>query len=122
MGTGETRVQGIFISDWQLLQALAIHLNLGYEVAPGDSELNNFRAIAGLDAALIKNLTLAADVLGRWEPNGDGIGDTILDLAVGTKWNLWRNTVLSANVQVPLNRNEGLRSDLIWFVGLENTY
>ena len=62
------------------------------------------------------------DLLGRWEPSGDNVGDHLIDIAVGGKANVYRSLVLVSNFIVPLNRNEGLRPDFIWALGLEYTF
>jgi hypothetical protein len=67
-------------------------------------------------------VTAAVEVLGRWEPDGDGIGDNTVDLALGAKWNIFGTFLLNANIQLPLNRNEGLRPNVIWTLGIENTF
>lgn len=121
LGTGETNVKALLVAS----RAFGIwtpHTNLGFELSTEGSSQYNLRYILGVDARLLPSLTAAAEILGRWEPWGDGIGDHTADLAVGLKWNLYRSLLLSGNVQIPLNRNEGLRADVIWSVGLEYTF
>ena len=95
---------------------------MGYEVTTGGSEQYNLRYLVGLDARVHPRLTVAADVIGRWEPQGDGIGDHIVDLALGVKWNPFGAFLLNGNVQLPLNKSEGLRADVIWTIGIEYTF
>lgn len=117
LGTGETNVLGLFVAS-RTYGSVTPHLNLGYEVST-DSDQNNLRYFVGGDWAVSPSVTLALDVFGRWEPNGDEVGDHIVDLAVGAKWNAVGDLLLTGNIQVPINRNEGLRPDFVWTVGLE---
>ena len=120
LGTGETNLLGLLVAS-QSFDRVTPHLNLGYEVTT-DPEQNNLRYAAGFDARLSPELTAAVDAFGRWEPAGDGIGDHTVDLAFGIKWNPFGRFLLNANVQVPLNINEGLRADVIWTIGTEMTF
>jgi hypothetical protein len=121
LGTGDTNLRALLVAS-RSFGLLTPHANLGYEWTTEGSEQNNVRYVAGLDARVHRSLTVAADVLGRWEPSGDGVGDHIVDLALGAKWNVFRTFLLNANVQLPLNRGEGLRPNVIWTVGIENTF
>ena len=120
LGTGETDVVGLFVAS-KRVGKFTPHVNLGYEWST-DSELSNVRYVVGFDATAHPRLSLAAELLGRWEPNGDGIGDSIIDLAVGGKWNPVGTLVFGANARFPLNKDEGLRSDVIWTLGVESTF
>lgn len=117
LGTGETDVLGLLVASKTFGQVTP-HLNLGYEVST-ESELSNVRYVAGFDFAAHEKLTLAFGVLGRWEPAGDDIGDHLVDLAMGVKWNPVADLILSANLQVPLNWNEGLRPTAVGTLGIE---
>lgn len=121
LGTGETRLMAM-VAVSKAYGAVTPHLNLGYEWVPGDSELSSLRYIAGVDVAVDPKLTLAGDVLGRWEPDGDGVGDSVIDGAVGFKYAAMDTLILSFSLMFPLNRDEGLRADLIWTVGVEFTF
>ncbi len=120
MGTGETNVLALLIASRTLVR-FTPHVNLGYEWS-SDSELSNVRYVGGFDYALHSRLTVAADLLGRWEPEGDDVGDHTLDLALGAKWNPIETLIFSGNVLFPLNPNEGLRADVIWSLGVEMTF
>lgn len=120
LGTGETNVLGLLVAS-RTFGPVTPHVNLGYEFST-DSTQSNARYVLGFDAQMLPTLTLAFDVLGRWEHDGDGIGDHLLDFAVGAKWNLFRVLPVSANVLLPLNKDEGLRADVIWTVGIEYTF
>jgi hypothetical protein len=121
LGTGETDFLGLLVVS-RTIGPVTPHLNLGYEVTTAGSEEHNLRYVVGLDGVPHPRVALALEILGRWEPDGDGIGDHLVDLAVGGKWNLFRTFVLSANVQIPLNRDSGLRADVIWSLGAEYTF
>jgi hypothetical protein len=121
LGTGDTNFRALLVAS-RSFGLLTPHVNFGYEVTTGGSEQNNVRYVAGLDARVHPRLTLAADVIGRWEPNGDGIGDNTLDLGLGAKVNIFQTFLLNGIVQLPLNRNDGLRANVIWTVGVEYTF
>ena len=119
---GETTYLGLLVAsvriDW-----FSPHVNVGYEVATGNSdELNNFRYLVGFDAMITEQLTGAAAVLGRYHPDGSGDRD-LVDLAVGAKWDVLNiQAPFTANVLIPLNKNTGLRPDFTWSVGWEITF
>jgi hypothetical protein len=121
LGTGETNFLPMLVAS-KTYGFLTPHLNVGYEMTTGPRSDDNLRYIAGFDALLHPRLTFATDVLGRWEPSGNGIGDNIVDLALGLKWNPVGSFLVSGNVQLPLNRNEGLRANVIWSLGVEYTF
>jgi hypothetical protein len=121
LGTGETNVLALLVAS-RTVGRFTPHLNLGYEVTTGGSDQDNLRYIAGVDARVHPRLTAAVDILGRWEPDGDGIGDHIVDIALGVKWNPVGAFLVSGNVMLPLNKDEGLRADVIWTIGVEYTF
>jgi hypothetical protein len=121
LGTGETNLLGLLAAS-KTLGPVTPHVNVGYEITTGSSELNNARYVGGFDARLHPRLTTAVDVLGRWEPDGDGIGDHLVDAAVGAKWNVSGATLVSGFILLPLNRNDGLRPDVVWGIGIETTF
>jgi hypothetical protein len=121
LGTGETNVKGLVVAsrtfDW-----ITPHANLGFEWSSEGTEEYNVRYVLGADARALASLTLALELLGRWKPDGNGVGDHTVDAALGLKWNPWRSLVVGGGVQVPINRDEGLRADVIWTVGAEYTF
>ena len=121
LGTGDWRGMMMLVAD-HTYGRFSPHLNLGYEIVGGNHTLSNFRYIAGFDARVHPRATAVIDLLGRWEPEGDGIGDNLIDAAIGGKFNAWRSLVLVANFIVPLNRNVGLRPDFVWALGVEYTF
>jgi hypothetical protein len=127
LGTGETDFMALLIASRSFGPGAETpwftpHVNLGFEWTTGSSSQNNMRYVLGFDARVHERLTIAIDSIGRWRPRGDGIGNHIIDLALGAKWNPVRDFILNAGVQLPLNKSEGLRPNLIWTVGAEYTF
>ena len=121
LGTGHTNFLPMLVAS-KTYAFITPHLNVGYEMTTGPRSDDNLRYVAGFDMRLHPRLTFATDVLGRWEPNGNGTGDNIVDLALGLKWNPFGSFLIGGNVQVPINKNEGLRANVIWTLGLEYTF
>ena len=121
LGSGEAQFQGLAVVSRQF-DWFTPHLNLGYEVTTGSSEQDNLRYVAGFDAKLSSSVTTAYDVIGRWEPNGDDIGDHTVDIAIGAKWDPFDLVPLNVNFVVPVNKDSGLRTDFTWTIGLEYTF
>lgn len=124
LGTGSNAayIGGILSAD---LGKINPHLNVGYEKYFKDHndrgfhvERSNARAVAGFDIKARDNFAVSTDVLGRWESDGD----KFYDFAVGAKWAPVGNAPLSANIVIPLNRNEGLRPDFYFTLGIEATF
>ena len=127
LGTGTTDFMTLFIASQSFgpgaeTRWLTPHMNLGFEWTTGSSTQNNMRHALGFDARVHERVTITVDTIGRWRPSGDGIGDHLVDLAFGAKWNPVRDFILNAGVRFPLNRSEGLRPNLIWTLGLEYTF
>ena len=120
-GTGSWAGMFMFVVDHSY-GPISPHLNLGYEIVGGHSDRDNLRYYVGFDTRLHPRLTGVIDLLGRWEPKGDGIGDNLLDGSIGAKFNVWRSLVLVSNFIVPINRNQGLRTNFIWALGIEYTF
>jgi Putative MetA-pathway of phenol degradation len=121
LGTGETNFLGLLVAS-RTYGRFTPHINAGYEVTTGPSDQNNLRYVVGMDAALHPRFTLAGDVLGRWFNEQSGNGAHIVDFAISAKWNVWRSLLLDAVVQLPINKDEGLRADVIWTIGVEYTF
>lgn len=96
------------------------HVNAGYAVRDG-RDVGQALWIAGTDVRVVERLMLAADFLGFHDDKRDGINDDVLQAAVGFKVNLFHSAVLSANFQLPLNR-DGLRADVIYTGQMEWTF
>jgi hypothetical protein len=119
LGTGGTNLTGLLVASKTYGRWFTPHLNLGYEIDTMDTRQNTIRYALGFDARLLSELTVGADVIGRYKPDGSGTGDHIVDLALGVKWNPIKSLILRGNVQIPLDKNSGLRADFIPTVGIE---
>jgi hypothetical protein len=119
LGTGGTNITGLLVGSKTYGQWLTPHFNLGYEIDTKDTRQSAIRYAIGLDARLTPELTVAAAVIGRVKPDGGETGDHITDLSLGVKWNPAKSLILRANVQIPLDKNSGLRADFIPTVGVE---
>ena len=119
LGTGETNLAGLLIASKTYGRWFTPHVNVGYEINTGDLEQNTIRYAIGFDARLLSELSFGADVIGRLKPDRSGIGDHINDLSLGVKWNPLNSLIFRANVQIPLDKNSGLRADFIPTVGAE---
>ena len=99
------------------------HLNLGYELFTDEEsssgiERSNVRMLLGADINASKNFSIASDIIARWEKDKD----KFFDLALGAKWAPTDTTDFSFNTIFPLNRNQGLRADVIFSVGFEAAF
>jgi hypothetical protein len=119
LGTGGTNLTGLLVASKTYGRWFTPHINLGYEIDTKDTRQNTIRYALGFDARLLSELTFGADVIGRHKPDGNGTGDHIVDLSLGVKWNPIQSLILRANVQIPLDKNSGLRADFIPTVGIE---
>lgn len=118
LGTGETDFQLALIAS-KTWSRFTPHLNLGYELSTGPKEFDNLVYAVGFEASAHQRLTLALDVIGRWAPYADRVADNVADIALGARWNVWRKLLVNTNFQFPLNRNTGLRPNVMWTVGVE---
>jgi len=119
LGTGGTNVTGLIVASKTYARWFTPNVNLGYEIDTKDTRQNAVRYALGFDARLLPELTLAAGIIGRAKPDGSGTGDHIVDLSLGVKWNPIKSLILRTNVQIPLDKNSGLRADFIPTVGIE---
>lgn len=119
LGTGDNTVRPFLIYS-RTFGAFTPHLNLGYEFNLDDSDQNSVEYAAGFDVGAEK-FTLAVSVLGSREYRGDGFADTIVNGALGVKWNPFGSYILTANVLTPLN-DDGLRSDVISTIAFERNF
>ncbi|WP_337287631.1 transporter [Candidatus Methylomirabilis sp.] len=119
LGTGGTNLAGLFIASKTYGRWFTPHVNVGYEIDTKDLEQNTIRYALGFDARLLSELSFDADVIGRFKPAGSRTGDHINDLSLGVKWNPLNSWVVRTAVQIPLDKNSGLRADFIPTVGVE---
>lgn len=119
LGTGGTNLGGLFIASKTYGRWFTPHVNVGYEITTKDLGQNSIRYALGFDARLLSKLSFDADVIGRIKPAGDETGDHIHDLSLGVKWNPLNAWIVRANIQIPLDKNSGLRADVVPTVGVE---
>jgi len=120
LGTGTTTIRPFLILSRTLFDILTPHLNLGYEFNLDRGSQSTVEYVIGFDLGSSR-LTFAGGLLGSYAPSGDRSGDHILTASMGVKWNPWKQFLVSANAQVPVNRS-GLRSDLILTFGAEYSF
>ena len=58
-----------------------------------------------------------ADYAGR-----DGIADDLMDFSFGSKVNIWKSLLLLSNFIIPINKDSGVRANVIWSLGIEYTF
>jgi hypothetical protein len=121
LGSGATTLRPFLVLSRTLFDVLTPHLNIGYEFNLDRGHQSAVQYALGFDVGT-PTWTVAGELLGSHEPAGDGIGDYILNGSLGVKWNPWKQLLVLANAQVPLNRNSGLRSDLILTFGAEYSF
>lgn len=126
MGVGEFKFEGLAVASKYYSSPIGIigpHVNTGIVLVNDKSGLNLFTYVAGFDLAPIPVFAFSLDLLGRHElDDKDNSGKDIVDLAPGLKWAPIPNTLVMAAVQLPLNKNEGLRPDAVWTLGLGGTF
>lgn len=113
LGTGGTDLTGLLVASKTYSRWFTPHLNLGYVRDTRDTSQSKIRYAVGFDARLLERLTTVADVIGFSKPEGNGVGNNIVDLSLGAKWNPVGSWFMGANFQIPLNKSSGLRADFI---------
>lgn len=116
LGTGEWGFSSVFIASKEIWR-FTPHINVGYEVFSGGQE-NNLKYAFSNEIRFTEQVTGITEVIGRWEPDGDGTGD-LVDFSVGAKWNPIGDVVLTSNFLIPINKSTGLRPDFIWGLAAE---
>lgn len=119
LGTGSTNLAGLLIASKTFGRWFTPHVNVGYEIDTEELERNTIRYALGFDARLLPRLSVDADVIGRVKPAVDKTGEHIHDLSLGVKWNPLNAWIVRANVQIPLDKNSGLRANIIPTIGVE---
>jgi len=63
-------------------------------------------------------------VLGRYLPDLKDQSDHFVDVALQAKYNPFKeyDAPLNAYVLLPVNKDDGLRADVIWGLGIEYTF
>ena len=126
MGLGDFKFEGLAVASKYYASPVGMigpHVNTGIVLVDNQSGQNLFTYVAGFDLAPIPVFAFSLDLLGRHElDDQDNSGKDIVDLAPGLKWAPLPNTLVQAAVQLPLNKNEGLRPDAVWTLGLGGTF
>ena len=120
LGTGETRYKAGLVAS-KRYGAFGPHLNVAYETSTGEDSLDNLSYAAGFDVRVSPTFTAGLDLLGRYNPDQETIDTTVLDAALSAKWNPFKaaNAPLNAYVIVPVNGDHGLRSDVVYGIGID---
>jgi hypothetical protein len=120
LGTGEWRYKAGLIAS-KRYGAFGPHLNVAYETSSGPDSLDNLTYAAGFDVRTSPKFTAGLDLLGRYNPDQEAVDTTVLDAALSAKWNPFSsaNAPLNAYVIVPVNRDHGLRSDVVYGIGID---
>jgi len=120
-GAGNTGFQGYLVAS-KKLGMFVPHLNWGTEITTDGGDTNIWRLAAGTEFTPIRQLTLSGDVVGQQSWNGDGVSARIWDVGVGAKINPWRTLTMIIGFLVPINKDNGLRTDFSYTLGLEYTF
>lgn len=125
LGAGSSSIYlgGIVSAD---LGKINPHINFGYEyfvdqkqtVVGIDTDRSSAKVVAGFDLRARDNFAISPEFIGRWQKNGRHL----YDLALGAKWAPFGSVPISANIVMPLNRNEGLRPNYYFTIGIESTF
>ena len=123
LGTGETRFRGQLVAS-QKFGDLTPHVNVAYEGTTGHESLDNLTYAVGFDWRVSTPVTFAADVMGRYNPEQEVISNHLVDVALAAKWNPFNgfDAPFNAYVILPVNKDDGLRADAIWGLGVEYTF
>lgn len=131
-GLDTVRVSPFIIASGKVL-GISPHVNLGVDIGDTSKIENEFFYRIGFDWSIVRPVTFAFDLLGRYiidneRPQaGRLLGSTevsddhIVNAAFGVKINPWRNLLVLFNLLVPLN-DTGLRDDVTPLIGLEWTF
>jgi hypothetical protein len=108
LGTGDTALRPYLVLSRTLGHGITPHLNLGYEFNLDDRDQSALEYTIGFDIGT-QRYAVAGEFISSHELGGDGIGDDIVDTALGVKFNPWRQLLVAYNARIPLN-DAGLRS------------
>ena len=126
LGTGYAQFRPTFIVS-QKFGLFTPHANVGYQVSTAptniSNSLDNLNYIVGFEAQIFDELATAFDFLGKWFPSQPNSKlDNLVDAGFQIRWNPIATTTFNGFVIIPINRNNGLRSDAIWGLGLEHAF
>jgi len=119
-GTGTIQATGTLVASrdfgW-----FGPHLNVGFTHDFRDERNQVLKALLGFDTRILSRLSFASDVVWRYRPHDRSVTNTV-DLAVGLRWNPYRELVVTASAQIPLNKNVGLRTDVTPMLTVEYNF
>jgi hypothetical protein len=120
LGSGSTDVLGGLVLSKQI-GLFAPHFNVGYQIASGGFDRNNLLYAAGADFSPSKDVTVAADFIGRWFTGPPGYLNTT-DFSIGAKWRPFGQNIFMVDFLIPINKGTGLRSDYVAFAAYQVTF
>lgn len=113
-GTGDHSFSTYLVGGWHIWRVHP-HFNVGVEVGPGPQWKNATEWIIGSDFEITEWLGASVDYLGR-KPFGSRVADRH-EIGGGLKLVPVPGFALSFDAIFPLNKNEGLTSNMIWRIG-----
>ncbi len=119
LGAGTSSLTPYAIGEWLLDERWAAHANLGLELLNDDGEWRAaLQPLAGLTYG-IGELLGSVELAGRYELNGDDVGEAQTDLALGVKWAPpgTERYLFSGALLAPLD-DSGLRPDYTVLLGV----
>jgi hypothetical protein len=102
LSTKPTTLRPFLIVSRTFFDVFTPHLNLGYEIDFDRGHQDALHSILGFETG-IEKFSVLVDVLGKYKPNGNGVGDHTLTGSFGDKWNPFKQFAMFLNFQVPLN-------------------
>ncbi|HET7711011.1 MAG TPA: transporter, partial [Thermoanaerobaculia bacterium] len=129
LGTGDLRVKGTFIVS-KTSTRFSPHVNIGYELNTTNTDLSSVEYRAGSEIVARPRVTLLFDLLGTIQPSGDdefrvrALGDesliprSVIDGALGAKWQFTDRATLNFNFLMPLN-DSGIRPNSVVTFGVQ---
>jgi len=119
-GTGTIQATGTLVASrdfgW-----FGPHLNVSFTQDFRDERNQVLKTLFGFDTRILSRLTFASDVVWRYRPHDRSVTNTV-DLAAGLRWNPYRQLVVTASAQIPLNKNVGLRTDVTPMLTVEYNF
>ena len=113
-GTGDHSFSTYLVGGWHIWRVHP-HFNVGVEVGPGPQWKNATEWIVGTDFEITEWLGASVDYLGR-KPFGSRVAERH-EIGGGVKLVPVPGFALSFDAIFPLNKNEGLTSNMIWRLG-----
>jgi hypothetical protein len=129
LGTGATKLKAIYILS-KTVHRFTPHINAGYEMRFGDTQLDMFDYRFGTEIAATPRFTATTDIIGAIRPHASSlfravvlgdqqlIGRSEIDGALGAKWKLSGDRALLFNILFPLNKS-GIRPTTVITAGVQ---